>query len=233
MANTIFVFQTLKAVTGGIIKANCMTHIVNCARLDIETTVNKIILLILLKTHRSSVCNCGRRLSGFTEIRTFKMAIYWPKTCLLSLGEEHCPKLLCKLFKRDQDSEGRPVKLQAYLSFLHNGLKIFNEVVLVLEGEDRTVCELYKMISTLRAKLQQGQLNYFFLEKRPVLSSNSFQTKTRLSANMIFPISTDRLRGSSQEWNECQEQLLDTVVKSSTAMHWRRSCCMVKQKVLI
>lgn len=31
-----------------------------------------------------------------------------------------------------------------------------------MEGEDRTVCELYEIISTLRTKLQQRQVDSFF-----------------------------------------------------------------------
>lgn len=70
--------------------------------------------------------------------------------------------MLWKLFKQDQDSEGHPLELQAYLSFLNNGLKIFHEVVLLLEGDGRTVCELYEIMSTLRTKLQQRQVDSFF-----------------------------------------------------------------------
>lgn len=71
----------------------------------------------------------------------------------LSLGEERCPKML---WKQDQDSEGHPLELQAYLSFLNNGLKMFHEVVLLLKWF------LYEIMSTLRTKLQQRQVDSFF-----------------------------------------------------------------------
>lgn len=98
----------------------------------------------------------------------------WPavKAYFVSLGEQNCPKVLWKLFRKDQDGEGQPLELQAYLSFLHIALKIFHEVILQLEGEDRTVCELYDIMSTLKTKLQQRQVDSFFgLETNPLLQN--------------------------------------------------------------
>ncbi|XP_041850909.1 uncharacterized protein LOC121646098 [Melanotaenia boesemani] len=88
----------------------------------------------------------------------------WPaiKSYFLSLGEEQCPKSLWQLFKDDQDGEGNPLELQVYLSFLNNALKIFHDIVLLLEREDATVCELYDMMFTLKTKLQQRQIDGFF-----------------------------------------------------------------------
>ncbi len=79
------------------------------------------------------------------------------------------------------------LQLQAYLSFLNNGLKIFHEVVLLLEADGRTVCELYEIMSILRTKLQQREVDGFFGVW--VLSSNSSQTKREQQSNRIFPIS--------------------------------------------
>ena len=73
----------------------------------------------------------------------------------MSLGEDQCPKSLWQLYKKDEDGEGQPLELQVYLSFLNNVLKIFHDAVLLLEGEDGTVCELYELMSTLKAKFQQ------------------------------------------------------------------------------
>lgn len=84
------------------------------------------------------------------------------KAYFLSLEEEHCPKVLWKLFKKDQHGDGLPLQLQAYLSFLHNALKTFHDVILVLEGDNITVCELYDILSTLLRKLQQWQADSFF-----------------------------------------------------------------------
>ncbi|KAL6490069.1 hypothetical protein MHYP_G00004140 [Metynnis hypsauchen] len=61
------------------------------------------------------------------------------KSYFLSLGEDQCPKALWQLLKTDQDGEGQPLELQAYLAFLNNILKIFHDVVLLLEGQDVTV----------------------------------------------------------------------------------------------
>ncbi len=43
-----------------------------------------------------------------------------------------------------------------------NLLKIFHDVVLLLEGEDRTICELYDIMCTLKTKLHQQQMDFFF-----------------------------------------------------------------------
>ncbi|KAI4897818.1 hypothetical protein NFI96_001407 [Prochilodus magdalenae] len=84
------------------------------------------------------------------------------KSYFLSLGENQCPKALWQLLKTDQDGEGQPLELQAYLAFLNNILKIFHDVVLLLEGQDGTVCELYDTMLTLKTKLQQRQIDCFF-----------------------------------------------------------------------
>ena len=52
--------------------------------------------------------------------------------------------------------------LQVYLAFLNNVLKIFHDDVLLLEGEDGNVCELYDMMFALKTKLQQRQMDSFF-----------------------------------------------------------------------
>ncbi|KAI4810800.1 hypothetical protein KUCAC02_013730 [Chaenocephalus aceratus] len=57
---------------------------------------------------------------------------------------------------------GKPLELQVYLSFLNNVLKIFHDVVLLLERDDGTVCELYDIMLTLKTKLQQRQIDSFF-----------------------------------------------------------------------
>ncbi|KAL6487837.1 hypothetical protein MHYP_G00044630 [Metynnis hypsauchen] len=73
------------------------------------------------------------------------------------------PKALWQLLKTDQDGEGQPLELQAYLAFLNNILKIFHDVVLLLEGQDVTVCELYDIMLTLKTKLQQREIDCFYV----------------------------------------------------------------------
>uniref|UniRef100_A0A3B3QSD6 DUF4371 domain-containing protein n=1 Tax=Paramormyrops kingsleyae TaxID=1676925 RepID=A0A3B3QSD6_9TELE len=181
------VYQKLKADNAGIIKANCMAHIVrNGAKyaadrldIDIECTINKIY------RHFSSSAKRTEELKSLFEfvdqdyhallrhVPTRWLSIWpavsrlhasWPavKAYFLSLGEEHCPKVLWKLFEKDQHSDGHPLELQVYLSFLHNALKIFHDIILLLEGDNVTVCELYDILSTLQRKLQQRQADSFF-----------------------------------------------------------------------
>uniref|UniRef100_A0A9J7YS77 Uncharacterized protein n=1 Tax=Cyprinus carpio carpio TaxID=630221 RepID=A0A9J7YS77_CYPCA len=180
-------YEKLKADNAGIIKANCMAHVMhNCVKyagdkldIDIECTTNKIY------SHFSSSAKRTEELKSLFEfvaqdyhavlrhVPTRWLSIWpavsrphvsWPavKAYFLSLEEEHCPKVLWKLFKKDQHGDGLPLQLQAYLSFLHNALKTFHDVILVLEGDNITVCELYDILSTLLRKLQQWQADSFF-----------------------------------------------------------------------
>ncbi|CAM4600073.1 unnamed protein product [Leuciscus chuanchicus] len=169
------VYQKLKADNAGITKANCMAHVVhNCAKyagdkldIDIECTTNKIY------SHFSSSAKRTEELKSLFEFvdqdyhavlrhvptrwlsiwpAVSRLHVSWPavKAYFLSLGEEHCPKVLWKLFKKDQHGDGLPLQLQAYLSFLHNALKTFHDVILLLEGDNIT------------RKLQQRQADSFF-----------------------------------------------------------------------
>lgn len=181
------VYQKLKADNAAIIKANCMAHVVhNCAKyagdkldIDIECTTNKIY------SHFSSSAKRTEELKSLFEFvdqdyhavlrhvptrwlsiwpAVSRLHVSWPavKAYFLSLGEEHCPKVLWKPFKKDPHGDGLPLQLQANLSFLHNAPKTFHDVILLLEGDNITVCEFYDIISTLQRKLQQRQADSFF-----------------------------------------------------------------------
>lgn len=139
------VFQKLNEDNSGIIKANCIAHIGhNCAkhagdRLNIDIPVH-------VPTRWLSLWPAVKRLHDTCP------AI---KSYFLSLGENQCPKALWQLIKKDQHGDGQPLELQVYLAFLNNVLKIFHDVVLQLEGQNGTVCELYDIMFTLKTKLQQ------------------------------------------------------------------------------
>lgn len=173
------VFQKLKAENSGIIMANCVKYAGDRLEIDVETTVKKIFSHFSSSSKRTEELKAvfsfvEEDFQAFLRHVPTRWLSIWPvvsrlhdswsavKAYFLSLGEEHCPKMLWKLFKQDQDSEGHPLELQAYLSFLNNGLKIFHEVVLLLEADGRTVCELYEIMSTLRTKLQQQKVDSFF-----------------------------------------------------------------------
>ncbi|XP_041844096.1 uncharacterized protein LOC121641831 [Melanotaenia boesemani] len=181
------VFQKLKADNSGIIKANCMAHIVhNCAKhagdrlnIDIDLVVNKIFSHFSVSAQRTEALKAvfsfveedyhvvlrhvpTRWLSLWPAVQRLHESWAAIKSYFLSLGENQCPKALWQLFKMDQDGEGQPLELQAYLAFLKNTLKIFHDVVLLLEGQDGTVCEIYDLMLTLKTKLQQRQMDSFF-----------------------------------------------------------------------
>lgn len=171
---------------------NCVKYAGDKLDIDIKCTTNKIY------SHFSSSAKRTEELKSLFEfvdqdyhavlrhVPTRRLNIWpavsrlhvsWPvvKAYFLSLGEEHCPKVLWKFFKKDKHCDGLPLQLQAYLSFLHNALKIFHDVILVLEGDYLTVFELYDILSTLQRKLQQRQADSF-LELKPVHFSKSFQS---------------------------------------------------------
>ncbi|KAL6466103.1 hypothetical protein MHYP_G00262360 [Metynnis hypsauchen] len=177
----------LKADNSGIIKANCMAHIVhNCAKhagdmlnVDIDFVVNKIFSHFSVSAQRTEELKAVFAFveEDFHVVRRHvptRWLSLWPavqrlhdswaviKSYFLSLGEDQCPKALWQLLKMDQDSEGQPLELQAYLAFLNNVLKIFHDVVLLLEAQDVTVCELYDVTLTLKTKLQQREIDCFY-----------------------------------------------------------------------
>ncbi|XP_046896474.1 uncharacterized protein LOC124487236 [Hypomesus transpacificus] len=181
------VYQKLKAENSGIIKANCMAHIVhNCAKhagdmlnIDIESVVNKIFSHFSVSAKRTEELKAvfafveedyhavrrhvpTRWLSLWPAVQRLHNSWAAIKSYFLSLGESECPKVLWKLLKSDQDGEGHPIELQAYLAFLNNILKVFHDVVLLLEGQDGTICELYDIMQTLKTKLNQRQIDSFF-----------------------------------------------------------------------
>lgn len=88
----------------------------------------------------------------------------WPavKSYFVSLGEENCPAALWKLFRDDEDGEGKPCKLQAYIVFLNNSLKLFYDSVLEVEGNETTVCELFNVMTNIKLKLEQRLKDHFF-----------------------------------------------------------------------
>lgn len=178
-------YQKLKADNSVIVKANCMAHVVqNCAknagdRLNIDSVVNKIFSHFSVFAHRIEAL---KSVFAFVEeeyhavrrhVPTRWLSL-WPavkrlhdswaaiESYFLSLGENQCPKALWQLIKKDQEGEGQPLQLQVYLAFLKNVLKMFHEVVLQLEGQDGTVCELYDIMFTLKTKLQQRETDSFF-----------------------------------------------------------------------
>lgn len=155
------VFQKLKEGNSGIIKANCIAHIVrNCAKhagdIDIDSVVYKIFSHFSVSAHRTEAL---KAVFAFVEEEYHSVRRHvptrwlslWPavkrlhdtcpaiKSYFLSLGENQCPKALWQLIKKDQHGDGQPLELQVYLAFLNNVLKIFHDVVLQLEGQNGTV----------------------------------------------------------------------------------------------
>uniref|UniRef100_A0A672ZP06 Uncharacterized protein n=1 Tax=Sphaeramia orbicularis TaxID=375764 RepID=A0A672ZP06_9TELE len=189
------VFQKLKADNSAIIKANCTAHTVhNCAKhagdrreTDIESAVSKIFSHFAASAKRTAEL---RSVFAFVEDEYQAVLGHEPTRWLsprlavkrlddnwtainsyfLSLGVNHCPKSLWKLLRNDQDGDGQPLVLHVYMSFLNNGLKIFHGVVLQLEKEDMTVCELDDIMYTLKTELQHHQMDSFFgMETRTIL----------------------------------------------------------------
>ncbi|KAL6490146.1 hypothetical protein MHYP_G00004910 [Metynnis hypsauchen] len=153
------VFQKLKADNSGIIKANCMAHI--CLHSAPEE-LKAVFAFVEEDYHVVRRHVPTRWLSLWPAVQRLHDSWAAIKSYFLSLGEDQCPKALWQLLKTDQDGEGQPLELQAYLAFLNNMLKIFHDVVLLLEGQDVTVCELYDIMLTLKTKLQQREIDCFY-----------------------------------------------------------------------
>lgn len=218
------VFERLAADNNTIVKANCMAHVVhNCAKyaadkldIDIESVVNKIFSHFASSAKRSDELKAvfafvgedylvmrrhvpTRWLSLWPAVK--KLHDCWPviKNYFLLLGEDQCPKSLWQLFKKDQNGEGQPLELQVYLSFLNSALKMFYDVVLVLEGEEGTVCELYDEMFTLKTKLQKCWTDSVYgLETTALLQSLPDQIAAQIISDLgnFYMISVDYLEKS-------------------------------------
>ncbi len=194
------VHQKLKADNSGIIKANCMAHILyNCAkhagdRLDIESVVNKI-LSHMLKTYEEL-----KAVLAFVE-EDYRVLLrhipqrwlsLWPavkrlhnnwtavRSYFLSLGEDQCPKSPWQHFKKDQDSDGQPLELQVCLSFLNNVLEDFPWCCAAVggRGRDRLWAIWDYLYSQDKAPFWNGDQCYLQTVSRPKDGSNqtwSFQ----------------------------------------------------------
>lgn len=144
----------------------------NCAKhagdwLDIESVVNKIfshfsgsskgteelraVFAFIEEHYQDALRHVSTRwLKGYTKAGQLSRATsrHWERINV----QRHRGDCL----KRIKAMMGKPgAELHVYLSFLNNVLKIFHDVVLLLEGEDTSVCELYEIMFTLKTKLQQ------------------------------------------------------------------------------
>lgn len=158
------VFQKLKEDNSGIIKANCIAHLVHsCAKhagdrlnIDIDSVVYKIFSHFSVSAHSTEALKAvfafveeeyhsvqrdlpTRWLSLWPAVKRLHDTFPAIKSYFLSLGENQCPKAMWQLIKKDQHGDGQPLELQVYLAFLNNVLKIFHDVVLQLEGQNGTV----------------------------------------------------------------------------------------------
>uniref|UniRef100_A0A3B1JNJ2 DUF4371 domain-containing protein n=1 Tax=Astyanax mexicanus TaxID=7994 RepID=A0A3B1JNJ2_ASTMX len=233
------VFQKLKADNSGIIKANCVAHIVhNCAKhagdmlnVDIDSVVNKIFSHFSVSAQRTEEL---KEVFAFVEedyhvvrrhVPTRWLSL-WPavqrlhdswaaiKSYFLSLGENQCPKALWKLLKTDQDGEGQPLELQAYLAFLNNILKIFHDVVLLLEAgfPDQKAATIKHDFSNF----YKTALNY--LEKWYDFTDNNYQKNVRclaLKSSFTFSQLSDAVEvlqiGSKLDMDELYEEYCVTL----------------------
>ncbi|KAJ4926419.1 hypothetical protein JOQ06_008593 [Pogonophryne albipinna] len=140
-----------------------MAHIVHNSERMLETEELKAVFTFVEEEYQDVRRHVPTRwLSLWPAVKRLHDSWRAIKSYFLSLGEDKCPNSLWQLLKNDEDGDGKPLELQVYLSFLNNVLKIFHDVVLLLEKEDRAVCELYDMMLTLKTKLQQRQIDSFF-----------------------------------------------------------------------
>jgi len=185
------VFTALHSVNNNIVKANCNAHVVhNTLRkmtdvldVDVETIVTSIY------GHFSISANRCTQLQEFFEFvdTEYHDILRHVATRWLSLSPAisrlleswaaivsyfqllhgECPKRIAKALGLPvgNEEEDGGIKLnvaKAYLYFVVNLCKVFEQVVLTLESDDVTICDVYPVMATLRNKLKDRLTDHYF-----------------------------------------------------------------------
>lgn len=191
MAVKNLLFTALRSLNSNIVKANCNAHVVlNTLRkvtdvldCDVETIVASI------DGHFSVSANRRINLQEFFQLVDLeyhdlqrhvttqwlslgpainRVLESWPAivSYFRSLGTD-CPKRIAKclgLPAGDEEDDGG-IKLnvaKAYMCFISNLCKVFEQTVLVLENDDVTVCDVYPTMAALRNKLKDRYNDHHF-----------------------------------------------------------------------
>jgi hypothetical protein len=185
------VYTGLQAMNPNILKANCNTHIVhNTLRkvvdvldCDVETTVTAVY------SHFSISANRRVELQDFFNFVDLeyhgimrhvstrwlslgpaidRLLLSWPAliSYFKSLGND-CPKRISKALglhseNEEDDGDVRLSVTKAGLYFALNLCKVFEQIVLALEGYGVSYCELFPIMSGPRTKLQDRLTEKFF-----------------------------------------------------------------------
>lgn len=188
-------FTELKKRNSSLIKANCHAHIVhNAVRhvvekldYDVESLVLKIYAHFSLSAKRRE---CLLEFAEFTNIQYSELSRHvvtrwlslnpsiekilklWEALFSYFRSMRDCPAHIKKLlYIKDEVYEDTPENSipEIYLLFLNGYLKIFEDAVLLLEGNNISITELYNIFSGLLDKinqrLEQGFFGYVVMQK--------------------------------------------------------------------
>lgn len=189
------VFQKLKAENGGILKANCICHVIHnagrnaCKALsfDVENLVLKVYAEFSNSAKKNSklkecfayldmeyeiILKHGitRWLSLLTALE--RLILAWPavKSYFLELGEDSCNKVVWDFIKTQEneledDLSGRLSFHECYIYFVHHYMMILNATLLKLQSNSLTSSEVHPIMEELVLKLTKRLQDNFFGSK--------------------------------------------------------------------
>jgi hypothetical protein len=183
-------FVLMKEEIPGLLKANCHAHIIHNTVKFLVDKLDYDIENLVLKLYGHFSLSAKRReaLKGFFEFNEmeYRELLHHVTTRWLtlfpcierilnswlslisyfrSLPDNECPKQIkTLLYIKDNEYENTPENEipEIYLLFCNSLLKLFQDAILILEGNKITIIDIYEVVSTLLVKLEERQTKHYF-----------------------------------------------------------------------
>jgi hypothetical protein len=238
------VYTALQSLNPNIVKANCNAHIVhNTLRkvvdvldCDVETIVTAVYSHFSISANRRTEL---QEFFNFVDLEYHDMLRHvstrwlslgpaierllqsWPAliSYFKSIGAD-CPKRLSKAIglHTDNEEEDGDVKLnvtKAGLYFARNLCNVFQQAVLALEGDDVTFCELFPIMSGLRAKLTDRLTDKYFGEDiSTILENEDMPPAAKRKTEINFCAGLQRAVSYLQQWFDFTDTSIAFVLQS-------------------
>lgn len=197
-------YTKMTDVNKHIKKGNCHAHIIhNCVKFSIDFLGLDVENLILkIYSHFSMSAKRREELKSFHEfvdcewrelIRHVgtrwlslnpcieRILLNYSALCSYFLSLENCPPNIKRLLKIDDNSDRVPDEIETYLLFCNHTLNIFQETIKIIESNESTCLDIFKIMDDLRRKIISRMENDFYgFETKKRLKQLNFESQTKL-----------------------------------------------------
>lgn len=261
------VFKELHSLNSNIVKANCNAHVVhNTLRkltdvldCDVETTITSIY------GHFSVSANRRTDLQEFFEFVDLeyhdllrhvttrwlslgpaikRLLESWPAilSYFRSMGSE-CPKRIAKCLglpaDNEEDDGGIKVNVaKAYLCFILNLCRVFEQTILTLENDTVTVCDVFPAMAALRNKLKDRLSDrHFGFETSVILESEEMPKNITQKIESNFCNALQRAVSYLEQWYDFSDKNIAQMLQKlslndmPTFQHLKNACTALKLTV--